>query len=407
MIPAALSALSALLLAAPADPPLRPDAPPFPAATGPVISVSTSAELVAAVARVPAGGTILLADGRYPLTAPLRVAADRVTIRSRSRDRTRVILDGNGTLTEAIWVTGCSDVTIAHLTIQNVRWNGIKINSDSGVQRLRVYDCVFRNVWQRAIKGVGVPAANRDRLRPRDCVIEFCLFENDRPKQIGDDPEDTAATFGGDYVGGIDAMCPTGWAVRDNLFRGIRGRTRQGRAAVFLWVDARECVVERNVIVDCDNGVWLGNSTRDPTEPVHATGCVVRNNCVTRAPEGAITATYTRDCRIVHNTLFDPDSRHRRGVRVVADAPGLVVAYNLLAGVAVQVEGGAKVEQRGNVERPPAGLFANPDRGDLHLVGRPAGVVDAATPDAAVTEDLDRRRRGPKPDIGAHEASPE
>jgi hypothetical protein len=237
-------------------------------------------------------------------------------------------------------------------------------------------------------------------------VVEHCLFENDRPKEYGDDPDDTAATFGGDYVGGIDAMCASGWVVRDNVFRGIRGRTRQGRAAVMLWVDSRNCVVERNVVVDCDAGVWLGTATRDPAEPVHATGCVVRNNCVTRAPEGAVTLTFTRDCLVLHNTLFDPASRHRRGVRVVADAAGVVVANNLLAGVALQVEGGAKLDQRGNVETAPAGLFADPDRGDLHLAGRPAGVVDAGVP-VGVRTDLDRKPRGPKPDVGAHEASPD
>jgi hypothetical protein len=403
------SALLSALLAVAADPqpPLRPAAPPFPAASGSVIAVSTTAELVAAVARVPAGGTILLADGRYVLTSPLHVRTDRVTIRSRSRDRSRVVLDGGGTLGEAVWVSGCADVAIAHLTIQNVRWNGIKINSDSGVQRLRVYDCVFRNVWQRAVKGVAVPRADRERLRPRGCVIEFCLFENDRPKEYGDDPDDTAATFGGDYVGGIDAMSATGWVVRDNLFRGIRGRTRQGRPAVFLWVDSRDCVVERNVVVDCDAGVWLGNATRDPADPVHATGCVVRNNCFTRAPEGAVTAIHTRNCRIVHNTVFDPDSRLRRGVRVVGEAPGLVVAYNLLAGARVQVESESKIEVKGNVEGAAAGLFVDPGRGELHLIGRPAGVVDAAAADVDVAEDLDRRRRGPRPDVGAHEASPE
>ncbi len=403
MIPAILAAL---LAGAPA-PPLRSAAPPFPAATGPVIGVSTSAELVAAVARVPAGGTILLADGRYTLTAPLRVATDRVTIRSRSRDRTRVVIEGGGTLAEAFWITNCSDVTIAHLTIQNVRWNAIKLDADSGVQRFRAYDCAFRNVWQRAIKSVFVPPAGRERLRPRGCTIEYCLFENDRPKQYGDDPHDTPDTFGGDYVGSIDAMSATGWAIRDNVFRGIRGRTRQGRPAVFLWVDARDCVVERNVVVDCDAGVSLGSVTRDASAPVHATGCVVRNNCVTRAPEGAITLAHTRDCRVVHNTLFTSDPGHRRGVRVVTESPGLVVAYNLLVGVEVQVEGGPKAAERGNVVSAAAGLFADAERGDLHLAGRPAGVVDAAAPDVQVAEDLDRRRRGAKPDIGAHEASPE
>ena len=44
-----------------------------------------------------------------------------------------------------------------------------------------------------AIKGVIVPEPGRDRTRPRGCVIEYCLFVNDRPKRFEDDPADTPA----------------------------------------------------------------------------------------------------------------------------------------------------------------------------------------------------------------------
>lgn len=387
--------------------PLRPSAPPLPEPAGDVVTVDNAAKLYAAATRVRPGGTILLADGNYNLTQTLYLDKDRVTLRGKSGDRTKVVLDGGGTLQEAIVVTNCADATIADLTLQNVRWNGIKIDHGNGVQRMRIYNCVLKNIWQRAVKGVAVPEAGRDRTRPRDCRIEFCLFENDRPKKFGDDPTDHVGTFNGDYIAGIDVMGPAGWVIRDNVFRGVRGRTGQGRGAVFLWVDARDCVVERNVIVDCDAGVCLGNNTRDPRVPTHCTGCVVRNNCVTRAPEGGIVAIYTRDCKILHNTICDTTGKAERGVRVVHATEGLVIANNLLAGPKLVFETPDRPDSRGNREGVAATVFLDPAVGDLRLAERAEWVVDGGKALPEVPEDIDGRRRGKRVDLGAHEYDPE
>jgi hypothetical protein len=239
-------------------------------------------------------------------------------------------------------------------------------------------------------------------------VIEYCLFANDRPKRYADDPDDTPASFGGDYIAGIDVMFPVGWVIRDNVFRGIQGRTGQGRGAVFLWHDVRDCVVERNVIVDCDSGINLGNASRQPGVPTHATGCVVRNNFITRAPEGGVFAAYTKDCKVLHNTIYDPESRHSRGVRVAFDTAGLVVANNLLCGVKILFEAKSEVEQRGNREgKAKADLFADAARGDLHLVGRSPGLTDAVPPEADAPEDIDGRARGRRAVVGAHQFEPD
>jgi hypothetical protein len=368
--------------------------------------VKTVAQLHDAVARLQPGGTVALADGQYLLSRPLHIRADRVTIRSQSGHRERVVLDGGGTLGEAVWVSACSGVTIADLTVQNVRWNGIKVNSQTGVQRLRIYNCVLRNIWQRGVKGVAVPAKDRDCLRPRDCRIEYCLFINDRPKRFSDDPRDTMKTFKGDYIGGIDVMFASAWVIRDNVFRGIRGRTRQGRGAVFLWQDSRDCVVEGNVIVDGDAGICLGNSSRDRAIPIHCSRCVVRNNCVSRAPEGGIVCAHTRDCKVLHNTVYDPSSRLGRGVRVISQAEGLQVMNNLLSGVRVLVATRGGVDLRDNREGVRDSLFADPAGGDLHLVNRDPDVVDAGRLLKDALKDLDGRTRGPRADLGAHELSP-
>jgi hypothetical protein len=366
--------------------------------------VANAEELVAGVARVKPGGTVLLADGHYWLPRCLWLSTDRVTLRGESGDRDRVILDGarcqDG---ELVALRACSGVTIANLTVQNVRHNGIKINSDSDVQRVTLYNCVLHNIWQRAVKGVKVPLDRLAEFSPKDCRIEYCLFYNDRPKRFEDDAADTPQNFGGNYVGGIDVMYARRWTIADNVFIGIQGRTRGARGAVFLWHETEDCVVERNSIVDCDTGIALGNSHKPAEVPVHATRCVVRNNFVTRAPENGIVADFTRDCQIVHNTVHDPSNRLGRLIRLVHDNEGLLVANNLLSGPALRNESVGAVLIRHNPSRDFTDWLLDAAGGNLRLKKNGATPLEKAELLDSVAEDIDRQpRRWAVP--GAHEA---
>src|SRR5262249_39309155 len=154
---------------------------------------------------------------------------------------------------ELVGVTGCTGVTIADLTIQNIRYNGFKINSDKFATHVTIHNCIIHNIWQRGVKGPMVRPEDRERFRPSDCLVEYCLFFNDHPKRSEDDPTDTMQTFKGNYIGGIDAMFPRRWTIRHNVFVHINGRTREARGAVFLWQKAEDCIVEQNIILDCDS----------------------------------------------------------------------------------------------------------------------------------------------------------
>jgi hypothetical protein len=387
----------------PATPGWYPQAPPLPPPTKDVIRVANADELPGAIRRVPPGGTILLADGTYPINQTLVLATDNVTLGSESGIRERVILDGGGTLGELLTLRDCSGVTVADLTLQNVRWNGIKLDSDSGVQRARIRNCVFRNIWQRGIKGVRVPEEEREAMRPTDCVIEYCYFTNDRPKQFADDPSDTSEGFGGNYVGGIDVMYASRWTIRDNVFVGIRGRSGEARGAIFLWHDTRDCIVERNIIVDCDSGICLGNSHKPNDVPIHCTGVVVRNNFVCRASETGILADHTRDCAILHNTVHDPQSRLRRLIRLVHDNDGLRVINNLLSGPPPSVETNSHMMLHHNVSRDLTEMFAAPVEGNLRLTKGATEAIDRAAPLPDVLEDIDRQQRCGISDVGADE----
>jgi hypothetical protein len=391
--------------------PWFPKAPPLAKPAGKALRAASVAELFQAAKEVRPGGTILLADGHYSLPRTLDLHTDNITLRGESGRPEQVVIDGarpgGPALGELVAISRASGVTIADLTIQNVKWNGFKLNSDKGVTKVTIHNCVIHNVWQRGIKGVMVPKENREKMRPADCRVQYCLFYNDRPKQFSDDEADQANGFGGNYVGGMDIMYAKRWTISDNVFVGIHGRTNEGRGAIFLWVEAEGCVVERNIIIDCDCGICLGNSHRGEGTTTHCSGCTVRNNFITRCPENDILADYTRDCKILHNTVHDPRSRMQRLVRLVHDNDGLVLANNLLSGRAMQIETKSSLRNEGNLIKDMTPWLVDPAGGNLHLRPGAAQAPGTVPRLADVPEDIDRRPRPQATVVGAHQPADE
>ncbi|MBA7649550.1 hypothetical protein ES703_57347 [subsurface metagenome] len=388
----------------PPNQPWFPRAPSLPRPRGQTIEVLNVQELIRALEQVKPGGTILLADGHYMMPHYVELKTDNVSLRGASGHRERVIIDGARSRDgELIGITGCSGATIADLTIQNTQYNGFKVNSETNVQKLTIYNCIIHNIWQRGVKGVKVPKKDREVIRPKRCRVQYCLFYNDRPKRLSDDPHDIA---GGNYVGGIDLMYAKNWVISDNVFIGIQGRTREARGAIFIWFDSQDCVIERNIIIDCDAGICLGNPHRANGINTHCLRCVVRNNFITRATEGGIVTVYTQDCKVLNNTIHEPASRLGRLIRLVYDNDGLLIANNLLSGPKIRNESDSKIKTINNLEKDATAAFVNPSQGNLHLTPRAADAINKAKLLSEVTDDIDREPRGAKPDIGADELTP-
>ncbi|HEX40455.1 MAG TPA: hypothetical protein ENN81_00120, partial [Phycisphaerales bacterium] len=383
----------------PPNAPWWPKAPALGKPTGDVVEVSTVEDFERALESAKPGQTILLADGHYMMRRYVEVRTDGVTIRGASGRREAVVIDGaDSRHRELIGFRNCKDVMVADLTIQNTLYNGFKINSETDVQRLTIRNCIIHNIWQRGVKGVKVPVDQRDRIAPRGCRVEYCLFYNDRAKRKDDDAHDIA---GGNYIGGIDVMFAEGWTISDNVFVGIQGSTREGRGAIFVWHDSRDCIIERNIIIDCDAGVCLGNPHRPDDVTVHCTECIVRNNFVTAAPQGGITMVYTKDCRVLHNTVHEKPSKWGRLIRMVFDNDGLVVRGNLLSGPGIRNESDSAMVIADNAIGDFSDLFVDVAAGNLHLRRADERVAGRLTPLAGVDEDIDRQPRGRTCDIGA------
>lgn len=376
-------------------------APPLPKPAGKVVRVGSVAELRKAVAAAEPGTTILLADGTYVLEE-LLIRQDRLSLRGESGDRDKVILDGGGKFTKVIRVRGAKDLLIADLTIRNCKQYGIFVLGDSDVQRLRVYNVKFHNIWVRGLKGTHAARVNDSsrkllppetvrQIRPAGGEVRYCLFVNDRVKPYDD-------SFGGNYVSGIDMMHLKDWVIADNVFVGIRGKTGGARGAIFIWYDSENVIAERNVFVNCDNAICYGNPHGGP---VHMTGGIIRNNFIVGGKRRGLEIVRTRDTMIYHNTVV-ARSVDDLAVHVFLNVGGGQFFNNLVRG---RVRLADEVKRGDNVVGELDGYFVGPEIGDLHLTRKALDALAPGRPLKDVSEDFDRQKRNSPPDVGADECS--
>jgi lysophospholipase L1-like esterase len=345
-ISSALFFLAASVFAAAPNAPWMPKAADLPESPGRQVAVRTVEQLFTAVKDAQPGDSIALADGTYRMPVFLDIRTDRVTLRGASGNRDAVIIDGSDSRHgELIGITGCSGVTIANLTVQNIKWNGIKINADKATQAVTIYNCVLHNIWQRGVKSPNVPK-NKQALSPRNCRVQYCLFYNDRPKRFSDDETDTANRFNGNYIGGIDVKNTIDWQITDNVFIGIQGRTREGRGCIYISENGQGCLIARNIFLDSDIGIALGNPSLGYSQH-QAINCIARDNLVVDCPETGILACYTKDCRIENNTVVESDSQKGRLLWVQKSNEGLQATNNTLVGAPIRLSTKSMIESRG------------------------------------------------------------
>ena len=164
-----------------AAPDWLPKPPPLPSPAGEVLRVTNVEELMAAIDRLKPGATILLANGEYKLTRPIVLRDQKdIAIRSASGNPASVTLRGKGWQTESpgddlIHIAKCEGVTIANLTFADARSYGIKVEAENGPKDVHIYNCRFRDIGVRAIKG---SAGQDPSIRAVNGSVRYCQFEN-------------------------------------------------------------------------------------------------------------------------------------------------------------------------------------------------------------------------------------
>jgi hypothetical protein len=382
-----------------------PKAPPLAFPQGQVIRVATVDELFGAVEKINAGGTIFLADGQYRVSQPLILREKtNITLVSSSGDPAKVTLSGRGWDSnfdgdDILRIAHCDGVTIADLTFADCRSYGVKVEAENAPKNICIYNCRFRDIGVRAIKG---SAGQDPNVRAVHGSIRYCRFENTKipPAEW---------LFGGDYIAAIDMMALEDWTFSDNIFQNIKGRNGGGRAAIFIWVRSRKIVVERNWILDCDRGVAFGNpgpstANKSGEQPVYVREGIIRNNFISGGPDCGIELWYSEQIKVYNNSIWRPEQNWNRGIRIGTGTSDADIVNNLVHGE-IQLEGG-QARLHHNLTGHLEGYFTDPTSGNLALTQRATKAIDQGIVLPEVNEDIRGRPRSGYPDLGAWELAP-
>lgn len=371
-------------------------APALPAPSGTVVSVSSEAQLQAAVSAAGSSTTIVIAPGIYQLSNTLYInrAVSDVVIRGATNNRNDVVLVGKGmananygNVPYGLWTGGgATRVTIANLTIRDVYYHPIIFNG--GTQQPRVYNVRLVDAGEQFVKsnpdgaGGGVNGG----------IVEYSVFEYTTQARS-------------DYTNGVDVHTGADWVIRHNLFRRIRSAQGLAGPAVLMWNNSRNTVVDGNTFIDNHRDISLGLIMRSPNDH---TGGVVRNNMIARAPgmggDVGIGVFDSPGTRVLHNTIWLGGAYPHAIEYRFADTTGLTIANNL-ADAAATSRDGATAALTGNVWTATAAAFVAPPTGDLHLTTAATSALDkvAALTDAALDWDGQTRPGGGMADVGADE----
>ena len=363
--------------------------PALPEPEGNLVRVSTTEALQEAVSSASTGDVILVADGSYEITDSLWIQPRGVTLRGASGDRSAVVIDaGPSSVGEAV-VISADDTTVADLTITNAPDHCIHVWGyyEGGVDRVRIYDVQLLDAGTQLLK----VSTDFSGAMTRDGEVACSRFAY-------------TTHAPSDYTNGIDVHAGERWTIRDNRLERIRGPGNGAAgAAILVWSASVDTVVERNVIVDCYQGIAFGNSSHD--YPDHIRG-VARNNFIggTMPGEVAIEMHNADSFLVAFNTVAplgnDPSLQ-------AADARGAGTTGrfvdNLTRGAIILDRDGAAATADGNVTTAEASWFVDPASGDLHLTDAASQAFDAALPIEEVPTDIDGDQRSATPDVGADE----
>ncbi len=217
---------------------------------------------------------ILFEDGDYTLDQYAVRVRSNLTIRSLNGDQAGVRIRGMGysEASEGFMILG-SDVTIANLSISDIRDHAISVKPDSGaLQGLQLYNL--------NIKDIGTQHIKVSPGRARNGLIACSTIGY------------SAGAAVGDYNGAIDLHQTIDWVIRDNYIYNIIGDgsgcsvdqncgQHTSAPAILAWNGAEGTRVIGNTIVDSYRNIALGIGTR------HYGGAILHNNIRQSAPGDA------------------------------------------------------------------------------------------------------------------------
>jgi hypothetical protein len=275
------------------------------------------------------------------------------------------------------------DVTIADLTIRNGGEHGVAIN---GSDRPLLYNLHIYNTGYQLVK-----------VNPVGDGSEDGILACSRLEYTTASPEE--------YTNGISAHDAHRWTVRDNQWYRIRTPGNTPVPTILFWSGSSDTIVERNLLVDCYQGIAFGNASHGAGDH---TGGIVRNNFIYASllHDSVIEMVHATGWLVAHNTvlLLNPNGV-TWGIEARFEDTSGSFAYNLTNMNIWTDRDGAVTTSTGDRMDLQSEWLRDPTNGDLHLVSGEVPPVDAAAVLLEVPADIDGdpRPQGEAPDIGADE----
>ncbi|MFP4521632.1 MAG: hypothetical protein ACLFQK_05750 [Fibrobacterota bacterium] len=352
-------------------------------------------DLLQAHSEMLAGNTrnIVLTDGTYDLTTRsgfdlgLRIAADGSSITSQSRDPEKVTIISKGFTStdledEAVKIEA-GNITLAYITIKDVRANGLKIQETT--RNVMVHNVYFVDICERGIK---VPLD----VTATDVTVQYCLFE-----QITSMSEVPNPQMNGDYIAGMDIMKARNWRVHHNVFKNIQGTNGAARGGVFYWRDCQNMVTENNLFINCDRALSYGNTAGDN----NVNGGIIRNNYIIKGVESAFEIIACSDVKVYNNSVYSPDFPSL-SVKLESNGSGNEIKNNILMG-STALRSGTMPDTASNLIVWSQSGYKDFSAYDLRLSSTATAAIDAGLNLAEVQYDFSGNPRDEYTDIGAAE----
>lgn len=358
---------------------------PLPPPTGVVLSITDETTLRDQAYNAASGTTLLIQPGVYHMQSFIHIINSGISLRGASGNRDDVILDFGGMVGGYFGIlVDADDVTIANLTIQNANDHGVSIQ---GKDRPVLYNLHIRDIGDQLVK-----------VNPAGNGSEDGLLACSRLEYTTTAPDE--------YTNGISAHDAHRWTVRDNEWFRIRTPGNSPVPTILFWSGSSDTIVERNLLVDCYQGISFGNASHGAGDHL---GGVVRNNMIfaSQPHDVVIEMVHASGWLVAHNTalLLNPAPGLTWGMEARFDDSQGTFAYNLTNQDIWASRDGAQGTLSGNITNTQSGWFVNAAAGDLHLSATAVAAIDQATPLAQVPDDFDGDGRpvGPASDIGADE----
>ncbi|UCF64548.1 MAG: right-handed parallel beta-helix repeat-containing protein, partial [bacterium] len=339
----------------------------------PIINIdpSQSANLNAIINSVAPGSWIVFADGTYTIPEYIAINVNNITLTSSSGNPASVIINGDGMNGDdyGFLVYG-NNITISHMTIQNVRYNCIDLNEN--IDGFHINNCVLRNAGEFFVDVSWTSASSPSE----NGIVENCIFEYPTGSGVNT------------YLGGIKSEFCKDWIIRNNVFRSIRSPSIGSAAyAVLFWRGSEANIVEKNHIINCDRGIGFGISTYGNS------GGIIRNNFIWHEnilenDQVGITLETSPYTQIYNNTIYI-DQNVMSSIEYRYNASTEIFIANNLTNKPILARDGATATDTNNVTVSSSSWFVDITSGDLHLSSDTLSeIIDMGIAVTGLTEDF-------------------